>query len=647
MSALSSIGFANLAAGALAALAAPIVLFYFLKLRRPKAEVPSLALWRRVVNDKRVNSPFQKFRRNLLLLLQLLLLAALTFAAMQPFLNAGAGRAEYRVLLIDASASMAATDAAGVSRLDLARRRAGEIVDGLRPGQQLAIVAFDRNARTLQEFTDNPNLLQPALDRLATKDVESDLGDALRLAGALARTAPVAEAILLTDGNLPPADDVDLAFPVNYQRLPAAGTNVGVVALNARRSGTGGAADAGWDLFVKLAASDATEAVVELYGEDGPDGGRPLATESIGFARPDDSPRLVFEVPADGPRAVTVRVVGEGRDSLPADALPSDDQAGLILPPPRPLTVFCPPSQGLFRRALTLDPGAVSLFPRPNDSGPPSFDLAFTDQPDTTETPAPEATVRVFVGVIPADLAEMIETTVGYADVVDWRQTAPVLEHVQLQEVQITEEPAYLPQADGSSAEAADLEQLGYEVLIDARTGPLMLRRREGARVDYHLLFDPATSTLPYRVAFPILVQNLIREATRAAALSEVRAVKTGTLPEADLGEPNREATVEGPDGTRTLRADGGGMLTAVPAETAGLYTISAGGEEVAAFTAGLLSPLETSLASVEKLEFSEVQVAAAGEEVASDRPLWRWLAAGAFGLLLAEWWAFHRRPVV
>ena len=47
----------------------PLIILYFLKLRRPKMEVPSLVLWQSVVNDQRVNSPFQKFRRNLLLLL--------------------------------------------------------------------------------------------------------------------------------------------------------------------------------------------------------------------------------------------------------------------------------------------------------------------------------------------------------------------------------------------------------------------------------------------------------------------------------------------------------------------------------------------------------------------------------------------------
>ena len=51
-------------------------------------EVPSLALWQIVVNDQPVNSPFQKFRRNLLLLLQILL-CLLVLALMQPFLSAG------------------------------------------------------------------------------------------------------------------------------------------------------------------------------------------------------------------------------------------------------------------------------------------------------------------------------------------------------------------------------------------------------------------------------------------------------------------------------------------------------------------------------------------------------------------------------
>ena len=76
----------------LALLLVPLVIFYFLKLKRPRLAIPSLALWSSVLNDQRVNSPFQRFKRNLLLLQQILLLVCLVLAAMQPFSPARASR---------------------------------------------------------------------------------------------------------------------------------------------------------------------------------------------------------------------------------------------------------------------------------------------------------------------------------------------------------------------------------------------------------------------------------------------------------------------------------------------------------------------------------------------------------------------------
>src|ERR1035441_8957153 len=85
-------GFQSLSHLWLLALFAPLVLFYFLKLKRPRAEIPSLVLWRQVLQDHRVNSPFQKFKRNLLLLLQILLLLFPVSARVQPFWRRRAGQ---------------------------------------------------------------------------------------------------------------------------------------------------------------------------------------------------------------------------------------------------------------------------------------------------------------------------------------------------------------------------------------------------------------------------------------------------------------------------------------------------------------------------------------------------------------------------
>src|SRR3954470_23460192 len=103
--------FIGLIAGAVAV---PLLLvLYFLKLRRREMEVSSTLLWKKAIQDLQVNAPFQRLRRNLLLILQMALLLALCLALTRPvtFFKPGAGKST--VILIDRSASMSATDIDG------------------------------------------------------------------------------------------------------------------------------------------------------------------------------------------------------------------------------------------------------------------------------------------------------------------------------------------------------------------------------------------------------------------------------------------------------------------------------------------------------------------------------------------------------
>src|SRR5215207_2665992 len=100
-----------------------IVAMYLLKLRREERTVSSTFLWQRMVRDVEANAPWQKLRRNLLLLLQLLVLLALIFALARPFFYTTGIAGRNLIVVIDRSGSMAATDVGG-TRLELAKTEA-------------------------------------------------------------------------------------------------------------------------------------------------------------------------------------------------------------------------------------------------------------------------------------------------------------------------------------------------------------------------------------------------------------------------------------------------------------------------------------------------------------------------------------------
>ena len=81
MSFLSPLAFA------LIGLTLPLVLLYFLKVRRRERQVPSLLLWDAVKRDREASAFFQRLQRDPLIILQILALIALATALARPSID--------------------------------------------------------------------------------------------------------------------------------------------------------------------------------------------------------------------------------------------------------------------------------------------------------------------------------------------------------------------------------------------------------------------------------------------------------------------------------------------------------------------------------------------------------------------------------
>jgi hypothetical protein len=299
--------------------AVPLVIaLHFLNNRRRQQTVSALFLWRAASEQVQVR---RRFAPAWLLLLQLLAVTLLALALAQPVLG-GAGRPDL-VIVIDASASMAARDSDGL-RMDKARARARELIAG---SGRVALIRAGSDATVLAGLSAARAEVSAALDSLQGADRTAELERGLELARLV---APGAAVHVISDA-APPAGDRFAFHPVAGD-----GRNTGITTF-----------DLGIEqAFIALTSTWPRPVTVplELFRD-----GQPVASAEV-------------LVPAAGQGNVTLPLDGnsgmfEARIVPPAgDALSLDDSAYAGV---RPLRVTYTGGSQALERALLAVPGVT------------------------------------------------------------------------------------------------------------------------------------------------------------------------------------------------------------------------------------------------------------------------------------------------
>jgi len=538
-----------------------VVAMYLLKLRRDDAVVPSTLLWQRLVADLEANAPWQRIRRSLLLLLQLLLVLLLAFVAARPFLERPAGLARDLVLVIDTSASMAATDLQP-NRLAAAKAAAIEALRDLPSDGKVSVIAAGRTARVVVNGTSDLGRVRAAIDEIAISEASGDLDDALTLANALAARSGDAEILVATDAALAVKPTAQLDHPVNVLQVGRERRNQAVVALAVRPAPSGVTRS----VFISLANLDIEPAQrrLELYGD-----GVLLEARDV-FLDPQTRSEVIVD---DVPKAVTVveaRLAGGAPDNLALD-----DRAWAIVPPDRLRRILLV-SDGdpYLETALTYLPNTELYGVASNAYGssthPELFDLIIFE--GALPASLPGTAILAIAPTKTSDLGEVVgsltDPAIGSASADE-----PILRYVDLSTTHV------------GKAVKLVLPAWARSVLPGPGGSPLLyVGERGGQRVGV-LAFEPRDSDLPLQVAFPILIANLTGELLGGAA-APTAAVVPGDPVTLQLPTGATGLNVVKPDGTTVLLAPGtagGASVGFSETDRLGVYTATAVFEDGAA----------------------------------------------------------------
>ncbi|MFQ7261171.1 MAG: vWA domain-containing protein, partial [Christensenellales bacterium] len=119
-------GFFNVL-GLISLIAVPaVIILHMLKRKQKDVRIPSTFLWERAADTSVQSKPWQKLKKSIPLILQIVAVTSLGLAASRPYISAF-GKAYNYVVVIDASASMSAEDM-GQTRLEYAKERAEKLI---------------------------------------------------------------------------------------------------------------------------------------------------------------------------------------------------------------------------------------------------------------------------------------------------------------------------------------------------------------------------------------------------------------------------------------------------------------------------------------------------------------------------------------
>ncbi|MBX3188256.1 MAG: VWA domain-containing protein [Labilithrix sp.] len=628
--------------GIFGAAAAFATALYILKLRRRTVAVPFSKLWERILRDKEATSLFSKLKRLLSLLVQLALLALLAFALGDPRAAATLIKGRNLVVLVDASASMQATDVGSPNRLAAAKEEVKRVIRGLGGSDRMLVAQMDAAVTPLGPMSGDTSELERALDAIKPTDARADFPRALRFATDSVRGLDNAEIVIVSDGRL--GDAVDASGKVHvgddvkltYLPIGAAARNVGITQFSVRRYPLD---KSRYEVMLEVTNTGPEQEDVELslLGDD------TLVDLTKLRLKPGERLPRFYPNLSGASRTLEAKIQPLAGSE---DALPTDNHAYALLPERRRAKVLVvSPGNTYLEAALLLDE---------------YLDVQLASPRDYAEKIAPSGAkhdVVIFDGATPMAPPR---TNAIYLD--PRGPGSPVKAEVELKQPGFDRIERKHPIVRWTALDDVNISrgrklvaEPGDKVVGASDQGPILVAGQRAGFKFVAMGFDTRDSDLPLRVAWPLLLLNSINWFTDEDA-QYISSFRTGDVWRVPIVSPSGQAKLKAPGGGEMFVPVHEGRAVYL-GERAGFYELvgaegatDAPGAEAtkSAFAANLLDAEESSIEPAKELVVDGKKAGnLSGFQIGVRREIWIYLLLAAVLLTAIEWITYHRRITV
>jgi len=592
-----------------------LILIHMLKPKPKPVEVTNLFLWQTVLKEQAGQTRISRLKKNLPLLLQILIVLLTALALAQPVFTYLTKKSGNIILVIDTSASMKTRGASG-TRFDQVIEKALEILDRPKASQQALIIEAGYQPKLVTGFEPDSKKVKSLVKDLQPSDTPADLEKAVSLAISFVDPSREDIVYLLTDGAGFDVWNLLKRHPGIEPVIVSGGKkNIGITKFVFRKT-PGNRND--YEILLEVVNFTPLPVACPIRLTVG----RSIILETKIRVEGEEKKRLVL--PYSGLMTGIAKIVIDVDDAFTVDntayaALSAAEDIWVLLV-----------SKGNYFLDKLLGAYPNVMVNRVTKITPSSWleqtrrhDLVIVDRMDF---PATENGNFILIDAFSPSIPVVKTDRTAYPEILDWDAESPLMSGIDPagliveQAAILTGDPTVTP-------------------VIEASDTGLMYTYERGGFRSVLLNFDITRSDLPLRVAFPVLFGNIINWLNPQKLDFSTLQTRAGE-PIEIYADPQTDRLFIRPPGekweTHPVRSN---RLTYTETNRVGIYTVKERNKR-RHFAVNLANESESDIRSpVIDSDITRPGPGLRAKETAAGWPLWPLLIVSALVVLMMEWY--------